>query len=499
MNQQPRTPKVTCPQCQAVLSIPASAIGSTITCSDCLEDFVATVRSEPTPEQSGQEPSSQSGTLGDSAALNRVLNPSVDAATDELGAIRLDDDPTDDGYVRKKVKVLERDYEFSAACMLCGSRIDLNDSLIGKKVKCPDCHSPIEVREPPPDKRRAPFHAEPTSNEDDDFNFADGHDTPPVASPYHSIANDLMASAESEVAASNAKSPAHVAPQVRRDPALDALKRAEESADEIAEQDREPLPSSPFTTRVLKFLVDPLTIARLLVLAFALFIELAAVQSAIVEAEGGAIAQFISVIARMVAVVVGLVFIVNLSVSLLGILSDTANGQDNIESWPDVNFLDWIGESLYVFSALFLAVLPGCAIAQASNIVGLPSAVFWLLAVTGSGIGITCLFPFILISMLEAASPVMPFSQPINQSLRLARGSWIVFTLLAGCVVTAGVALCAVRLLVPDYAILNFIVAVLLIVVIAVYFRLLGRLTWCCDEAVLAEHIRLEETVDEQE
>ncbi len=499
MNQPTQSPKVQCPQCQAVLSVPNSALGSTITCSDCLEDFVATALGGHTPEPQSGRSTAPVTPPEDAAALSRVLNPPAGEASDDLGAIRLDDDAEDEGYVRKKVKVLKRDYEFSQSCMPCGSRIDLNDSQIGKKVKCHDCHSPIEVREPSPENRRAPFHAEPALHDDDDFNFADGDDTPAVASPYHSIANDLMASAETEVAASNASAPTPAAPQVPPNPTLDALKRAEESADEIAEQDRPPLPPSPFTTRVFKFLIDPLTIARLLVLAFALFIELAAVQAAVVEAEGGPIAQFLSVIARMVAVVVGLIFALNLSVSLLGILSDTANGQDNIESWPDVNFLDWMGEALYVFSALFLAVLPGCAFAQALYMVGLPSAVFWVFAIVGSGIGITCLFPFVLVSMLEAGSPIMPFSQPINQSLRLARGSWIVFTMIAGCVVTAGAGLCAVRLFVPNYLILNLIVAVLLTVVMAVYFRLVGRLTWCCDEAVLAEHIRLEEAAELQE
>jgi hypothetical protein len=43
---------------------------------------------------------------------------------------------------------------------------------------------------------------------------------------------------------------------------------------------------------------------------------------------------------------------------------------------------------------------------------------------------------------------------------------------------------------------MNFIIALLWIVTFAIYFRLLGRLTWCCDEAVLAEDIRLEKAAE---
>jgi hypothetical protein len=46
---------------------------------------------------------------------------------------------------------------------------------------------------------------------------------------------------------------------------------------------------------------------------------------------------------------------------------------------------------------------------------------------------------------------------------------------------------------------MNFIFALLGIVLLAIYFRLLGRLTWCCDEAILAEDIRLEEAAEAAE
>jgi hypothetical protein len=183
----------------------------------------------------------------------------------------------------------------------------------------------------------------------------------------------------------------------------------------------------------------------------------------------------------------------------LGILQDTANGKDAIESWPDANFLDWLGEACYVFSGLFIAVFPAFLAAKVLSLIGADDAMFWFVAVVGSSLGVLLIFPFALVSMLESGSAIIPVSQPILRSLRLATGSWLVFTFVSGLVVGAGICLGAVRVLWPDSAVMNFVMALLLLVDFAIYFRLLGRLAWCCDEAVLAEDIRLEEAAEASE
>ncbi|MCA9123390.1 MAG: hypothetical protein H6822_10915 [Planctomycetaceae bacterium] len=483
MNQPPSAIQVSCPQCQATLSFPRAAAHTTVTCSNCLEDFVAT----PTTETSSSAVGSSGG---DDDALRRLLNPHFDRSSADSEKIRLDGDLDSDEYpVKKKVRVLESGYEFSVTCMVCGTRLDVNDALIGKKVKCPDCHSGIEVRTPPPDRRRAPVHPTESARDDDDYGLSAAANPAVASSPFHSIANDLIANAEKEVAKETP-----IAPRKQQIPALDALQRAEDSQKATDEQERPNLPAAPFRTGVLKFLIDPLTIARLLVLGLVFFVELEAIQASITTAEGGPQAQFMSVLSRMFAITLGAVFVTNLSVSLLGILQDTANGKDAIESWPDVNFLDWLGEALYVFSGLFMAVFPACALAKVVSLVGAPDVVFWAISIGGSSLGILILFPFLLVSMLESGSPIMPVSQPILRSLRLARSSWVAFTMLSVLVIGAGLCLGAVRVLWSDSAMMNLLVAVLWIVVVALYFRLLGRLTWCCDEAVLAEDIRLEQT-----
>lgn len=494
MDLPTQTIEVICPQCQAALTVPVASAGATITCSDCLEDFVAS----PVPNRPGPLTAPGHSAIGPADdgddALQRLLNPNLDTSPADRGTIRLEDDSQEEVYPTKKRQVLASDYEFSVACVICGTRLDVNDSLIGKKIKCPDCHNAIEVRTPPPDRRRAPVHAESAAFDDDeDFGLAKVSDTAALSSPYHTIANDLMAQAESEAARA---APTVPRPRPRPAPALDALQRADASRDEDEQQERPKLPAAPFRTGVLTFLFDPVTIARLIVLALVLFVELGAIQLAITSAEGPATSQFVSVLFRMLAVTLGAVFGTNLAVSLLGILQDTANGKDTIESWPDINFLEWIGEAFYLFSAIFIAVFPACVAAKLISAVGAGGGMSGLVAIGGIAVGFVFLFPFALLSMLESGSPIAPVSQPIIRSLRLASGNWVVFTLLTILLVGVGVCLGAVRVWWPDSSIMNFIIALVLIVVFSLYFRLLGRLTWCCDEAVLAEDIRLEEAAE---
>lgn len=492
MNRPPSTIQVICPQCQAALSLPATAANTTVTCSDCLEDFVAKPLAKESASKAVPRAPSASPSDGDADALRRLLNPDLDDSLPDRETIRLEDDLSEDAYPdRKKSQILESDYEFSVVCMICGTRIDVNDSLIGKKIKCHDCHSAVDVRTPPPDRRRAPVHAESTAD-DDDFGLSAVADTAAVSSPYHSIANDLIANAEREVVCERPTA----TPQQKRDPTLDSLQRAEESLAEADEEERPTLPSAPFRTGILKFLIDPLSIGRLVVLGLVFFVVVGAIEGAITSADGGAQSQFVSVLYRMFAITVGAVFATNLAVSLLGILQDTANGKDAIESWPDINFLDWIGQAFYLFSALFMAVLPAAVLAKVVSLIGAPDSLYWLIAIAGGSLGLLAIFPFALVSMLESGSAVVPVSQPIIRSLRLALGSWIVFTVLSVLLVGTGLGLGAVRVMWPNSSVMNFVVALLEILLFAIYFRLLGRLTWCCDEAVLAEDIRLEEAAE---
>jgi hypothetical protein len=69
--------------------------------------------------------------------------------------LHVDEDLTtpDEDHPAKKA-VLTSDYEFSGPCPLCGTRYVSTDDQIGKTIRCPDCHSEFEIREPLPTARQ---------------------------------------------------------------------------------------------------------------------------------------------------------------------------------------------------------------------------------------------------------------------------------------------------------------------------------------------------------
>jgi hypothetical protein len=91
------------------------------------------------------------------------------------------------------------------------------------------------------------------------------------------------------------------------------------------------------------------------------------------------------------------------------------------------------------------------------------------------------LFPILFLSMLEANSPFWPFSAPVWRSLLSHWWAWGKFFLLSTVLfaaVVGGALLCVVEV----SFLLGFVVAFVTVAILMIYFRLLGRLAWCCSE-----------------
>ena len=486
MSSSSNSLRARCPACGASVSVAGSQAGTTITCSDCLEEFVAS-----TTASIPDEPTAvQSASGGGDEALQRLLNPNFGPDEPDGDTLRIDGDLGAEvaSDSSPKRQVLTEDYEFSWPCVICGTRLELADKDIGKQVKCPDCYSEHEVREPPASARRPKSTAKPLDEDELHLAAAAGVVEPP--DPFRSIADDLLKNAEADLPPRPTRPVASEGSE-----GSDALQRAEE---EVVEEEatEPPLPASPFKDRLFRFLLDPNTIGRLVLLSSMLFLLLGAIQLAIVSADEGGLQQFMSVLMRMFAVTFGIFFLAAACTSMQGILQDTSNGLDEIESWPDLNFLDWFGEMLFILSGLFICIVPWVLLAK---VVGATDMALWVITVGGSSITLVFAFPVILLSLLETGSPINPISGPIQQSLRLAPGAWLKFTVLAVVVVGAAAGLAALRISKPDHTVVNFGIAACLMVVVAIYFRLLGRLAWCCRVAIADEETRLEELAAEQE
>jgi hypothetical protein len=88
----------------------------------------------------------------------------------------------------------------------------------------------------------------------------------------------------------------------------------------------------------------------------------------------------------------------------------------------------------------------------------------------------------LMLSSLEAGSAFMPISRRIRRSLSLLPRGWLMFYLLSAGMAVVGLA--AATFAFSARLAVSLICMVVLAVILVLYFRLLGRLAWCCREAI---------------
>ncbi len=154
----------------------------------------------------------------------------------------------------------------------------------------------------------------------------------------------------------------------------------------------------------------------------------------------------------------------------LAILGQTANGGDEIESWPDDDWRDWIYQLLVLSLPLGLSIAAGWLLGMAlAPLTGSPVLV--------SAVAAGAVFPVVLLSSFVAGSPFQPYSPTVWKSLGGNAADWLlVYGLSAALMLPAGLLMAiapwtgrglAVALASPYVAAASF-----------VYARLLGRLLW---------------------
>jgi hypothetical protein len=254
-----------------------------------------------------------------------------------------------------------------------------------------------------------------------------------------------------------------------------------------------PLPNRPLTHRVGRFFLEPNAAIRCLVFGLVLQIELAMISSAMTfVASSSPMDQFISALLFAAAFLLGILALAVACVNLLAILVDTSNGKDVIETWPGADFMDWSLDAWSLLTALFAAVLPGVLLGQLCLLAGAGAAVYqWTVAACCAVTGLFA-YPVLLLSCLETGSPVNPISRPVWRGLRLTMRRWVLFFVFSAGLITAGVLVWQGRRC--GWIALDYTVAVVLVALAMLYFRLLGRLAWCCEEALYEAGPSQEET-----
>jgi hypothetical protein len=178
---------------------------------------------------------------------------------------------------------------------------------------------------------------------------------------------------------------------------------------------------------------------------------------------------------------VGLGFIVtSFAAVLFAIVQDTANGGDEIDSYPDWNIVDWVATAMYFPIAAFVAGLPGSVFTVALLGTGLDPTYGAFAAVAPLVLSWVVLFPLVIYSMLAEGSIMSPFSTATYKSLHEASAGWVFFYMYA--VVLGIIGGAAFAFVCSTHPLVNTVGSIGVVFVAVLYCRILGRLMWYAAE-----------------
>jgi hypothetical protein len=419
--------------------------------------------------------------------------------------------------------------EVPVICRLCGTRLYAKIEKIGQTIRCPDCHTENEIvgpKEPAAKKDQGP-----TLDGAEDFGLSDPGQRPayrPIVQPrgeYEVLGALDPAHVDHAWALPPGMTPPGMTPP-GKGPRSTAGKPGEARADEADEDEvrleapvervqlAPPPPpvvpdqaedpdealhdgryddrligdnvdgrqadawkKAPFVYGILEFLLYPSTLLRLCAYAIGLALLVNLGQFTIQEASGLSI---IAPIILPVFIFCATVWVFPFCAAWLAIVQGTANGEKEVDAWPDWNMAEWIGSALYVPVAAFLTGLPGLLIAAflVTGGAGFQTHAAWLAApILFSWL---LFFPPAIYSMLAEVSILAVVSPHLWKSLETAKDGWMLFYLYSfGILLFAAL---AAGLAAVGHPVVAALGAVAFVMLAFVYARLLGRLMWYASE-----------------
>ncbi len=437
---------VVCPICHTRMLAPPEQVGQRLICPDCETPSIV-----PPPEDVTHEPLP----LGPSSGPSEGPAETYDLAAPEAGpapppAARL----VDKKYV-------------AAVCPVCHTRLNVTADKVGRAIECPDCGTRFAVSRP---KARAP-QPDPMKE------IEGGYDViapPRVASRKPALFDEAAMPADLDEQRSmeerrgleeeyrSLNEQLHSGWQVA--PSQVSTGRAVESSKSEEASFFRGVFTFPFYRSSMAYWVA-LSVGLMFVVLPPMFAFMLALRP---NGPGWGWAA----VASAMGAVAGLLWILMTSSSCLAILQDTAEGCDEVENWPEGQFFEWLFDASYVLSATLLATAVGLGV---TRLVGWLGYSWWPIWVIVSWVT----FPLVLMSMLEAGSPLLPFSWPIMRSMLLVWWAWLIFYVEATLVVGVGVGLGAL-VTIPTHYWGSPVALALAVTVLMIYFRLMGRLVWFC-------------------
>ncbi|MCA9149114.1 MAG: hypothetical protein KDA92_07445 [Planctomycetales bacterium] len=354
-------------------------------------------------------------------------------------------------------------HDVAVVCSLCKTRFYVSSQKVGRKVKCPDCHSACLVQAPAPPPKPRPLPS------GDEYRLADdGSPQPqPVLVRVSCGTCGTLMYAKQEHVGKRIRCPDCQAisvvpqPQVAAKPfevpdvsdvQIDAgpPPRIDETRKEVAdrlmaeamqhvqEQERQQPtpPKHPMIESIYSFPFYPSVISTWVVLGIGAAVEFQILDVVLNLIAGGGYAMIlVAFVIPVLAVFTGFLFSLA-APKYLDIIEFTSEGYDKPPYWPAHDFGTRARAAILWVNALAMASAPGMIIVSPFKNYGVP---VWL-----GFISTLFLLAPIVLSMLERDSAFVPYSPFVFQGLRRHQRTWLISTLHF---VVLGIALAAIGFL----------------------------------------------------
>ena len=332
---------------------------------------------------------------------------------------------------------------FSFPCKVCGTLLEAKVSRVGKKTRCPDCHSELPVPAPKPKKKPQEIRL--------DENVADVRFAP------------VDAKGKVDEGAEKAKTK-----QILDKARLDMERERKEI---------EPVSVSFDTKRwfglVFGFLRDRGIAILTGILCMVTAIWFYAMDLVEHQEEMGKIQ--IQLLQLLLFAVLGLPILTLIGMTSLAIIPMAANRASKVDEWPFSRWSEYAGEIMMLLIAVVIASVPGLLIMGFLTSISAPA--FVGLAVIF--LSIWGLLPLILLGMMSNGFVTQPFSKEVFKSMGSKQESWGAMYFQTGFVFVMLLVLFGIARMTPSWtsAFLGICFPVMCFMIVNQYGVLAGRIS----------------------
>lgn len=374
---------------------------------------------------------------------------------------------------RKGLGDYDNDHLHPVSCLVCQTLMYATDDQVGTKVKCPDCGAMNLAH------RREVKKAKPSPLVADGDEYQLDESSVPPPTPRYTPIEEREARGRAEAQARTGRRPAVVeSPEPVYQEAREAAQRLPVAAPLPSAPTSEPeqRPSRPARSRrpavpVVQGLGRMLFTGEVMVrwVALSLFLMVIIFLISRAAIAMGTQALFLLPLYAGGCALAGF-WIISASSLLVAILTQSANGADELSEAPDWFSVD-VGEVAFIAIAALVSGLPAWLATKLT-----PDWPAEANIALGMALGLAA-FPFVMLSALEQGSPLAIFSPRLAASLGRGFFAWLAYYLVALALLAAAGFL-AWKMLDSSNALATLPLAWLITGVVLVYFRLVGRLGW---------------------